>query len=190
LVTIDLQIEGPALLKLARRSIEAAVHGKHFLPPSHEWLQTPAATFVTLMHDGELRGCIGSIEPLRPLGEDIVNNARGAALYDPRFSPLTKDELEEIDIEVSLLSLPQPLEFQTDDSLYEQLRPGIDGLIFHCEGRRSTFLPQVWEQLREPVRFVEELKRKAGVPPQTPIQRCSFARYTVRKWREGDLQEV
>ena len=134
--------------------------------PDEPWLKPRARdASCTLTQDGRLRGCIGSLEAQRPLGEDVRHNARAAALSDPRFPPLTRAEVAGTRIEVSLLSTPKPLAFADHADLIAQLRPGEDGLILECGGARGTFLPQVWESLPDPEQFVAELKRKAGLSP-------------------------
>lgn len=149
-------------------------------------LASRGATFVTLKKRGELRGCIGSLRAQRPLAEDVVTNAIAAASRDPRFPPVSTEELDEIEVEVSLLSEPEFLEFRDEPELLAQLKPGEDGLILFAGCRSATFLPQVWEQLPEPRDFLAALKHKAGMDPQRPVDGLMAARYHVRKWHEGD----
>lgn len=128
-------------------------------------LQGKAASFVTLKSAGALRGCIGSLEAVRSLIEDVNENAYAAAFRDPRFPPLSNRELGELHISISVLSLPEAMTFRSEQDLLDQLRVGIDGLILE-EGRsRGTFLPAVWESLPEPETFVRQLKLKAGLHP-------------------------
>ncbi len=121
-------------------------------------------TFVTIHLDGRLRGCIGSLEPERPLKDDVRANALNAAFKDPRFEPLTEPEFFKIRIEVSILSRPQTLSFSDGRDLVKKLRPGVDGVIIKKGMARATFLPQVWEQLPTPERFLSQLCLKAGLP--------------------------
>ena len=181
---------GRTLLAIARNSIEAAlgVAAPRRLP-EEAWLKPERASFVTLTQDGQLRGCIGSLEARRPLGEDVGHNARAAALSDPRFAPLATADLARTRIEVSLLSTPKQLQFADHADLIAQLRPGEDGLILECGGARGTFLPQVWESLPDPEQFVAELKRKAGLSPGTSTSKCSIRRYHVLKWKELESRE-
>jgi MEMO1 family protein len=176
---------GRTLLDIARNTIEAAlgVSGVKLLP-DEPWLKPAHATFVTLTQNGRLRGCIGSLEAHRPLGEDVSHNARAAALSDPRFAPLTSDELASTRVEVSLLSTPKLLAFADHADLIAQLRPGEDGLILECGEASGTFLPQVWEGLPDPEQFVAELKRKAGLSPGVNTAKCRIQRYRVLKWKE------
>lgn len=178
---------GRTLTGIARGAIgEVFGRGAAVVPAEH-WLREQRASFVTLTLGARLRGCIGSLDAHRPLGEDVAANARAAALRDPRFPPLTAAELDRVRVEVSVLSSPSLLAFGDHDELVAQLRPGIDGLILACDGRRGTFLPQVWEQLPEPETFLAHLKQKAGVPATTRTTRCTVWRYEVLKWREADL---
>lgn len=175
---------GTALLQRARNAI-AARFGKPSpvaveLPP----LAEPGATFVTLTMAGQLRGCIGSLDAWRPLAEDVQANAVAAAFRDPRFAPLSADELGKIRVEVSLLSKPVALQFTDEIDALRQLRPGVDGVILVAGDRRSTFLPQVWEQLPEPRQFLAHLKQKAGLPADWWADSAQLYRYEVQKWKE------
>lgn len=124
------------------------------------------AAFVTLHHAGELRGCIGTLEARDPLVLEVADKAFAAAFRDPRFIPLAADELDSLEISISVLSPPRPLPVASEAELLEQLRPGVDGLILSDGLRRATFLPSVWEQLPDPADFLAQLKRKAGLPVQ------------------------
>ena len=177
---------GRCLLAIARNSIEAALGVAAPKPlPDESWLKPARASFVTLTQDGQLRGCIGSLEAHRPLGEDVSHNARAAALSDPRFAPLAPEDLAGTRIEVSLLSTPKLLAFADHAELIAQLRPGEDGLILEYGAARGTFLPQVWENLPDPEQFIAELKRKAGLSPGASTAKCRVQRYRVLKWKEG-----
>jgi AmmeMemoRadiSam system protein A len=150
-----------------------------------EILQKPGACFVTLTLDGELRGCIGSLEAHRSLGEDLRSNALAAALRDPRFPPLTAAELPAIRIEVSVLGAPQALAFTSEADALARLRPGIDGVILTACSRRATFLPQVWEQLPTPAEFMARLKQKAGLPSNYWGPDLRLATYPVQAIHEN-----
>lgn len=126
-------------------------------------LRAVGASFVTLKKNGDLRGCIGTLEAHRPLSQDTAANAWSSAFADPRFPALATDEWPAVDISVSVLGEPEPLAVQSNDDLLAALRPGEDGLILRDGGHRATFLPQVWESLPEPRDFVGHLKRKAGL---------------------------
>jgi AmmeMemoRadiSam system protein A len=176
---------GPVLTALARQAISEAFQA---LPkpatPELEFLSRPGASFVTLTQDGQLRGCIGTLEAHRPLGADIRSNARAAAFFDPRFPPLRADELDRTRIEVSVLSVPEPIQFSDRADLVAQLRPGVDGLILDADQGHATFLPQVWDQLPEPEVFLRHLLRKAGLPAQYWGPDVRVARYVVTAFEE------
>ena len=175
---------GAALTGLARAAIERVLG----LPPSFAlaapWLAHAAAVFVTLTRDGALRGCIGSLAAHRAVGLDVTENAVAAALRDPRFAPVTAQELPALKVEVSLLTAPQPMEFVSEADALAQLRPPFDGVIFEASGRRSTFLPQVWEQMPAPHAFLAALKEKAGLPAGYWGADVRLSRYRVAKFTE------
>ncbi|AXS79760.1 AmmeMemoRadiSam system protein A [Dechloromonas sp. HYN0024] len=175
---------GPTLLVLARNAIAAQLGDTSQTTVDDPALQKMGATFVTLTQHGNLRGCIGSLEAWRPLAEDVVQNARAAAFRDPRFKPLTAGELPITRVEVSLLAPPEAMSFTSEAYALAQLRPNIDGVIFTAGQRRSTFLPQVWEQLPDPATFMAHLKQKAGLPANYWGPDVRLERYAVRKWRE------
>ncbi len=174
---------GRTLLAIARAAIEARLFGSAQTIEA-DWLRQAGATFVTLTKDGELRGCIGSLEARRPLGADVAENAVAAAFHDPRFAPMTPEEWPRVRVEVSLLSAPKPMRFADEADLLSQIRVGEDGLILECDDRRATFLPQVWDSIPEKVMFLRELVRKAGLPSDTRLGRCKVRRYQVTKWKE------
>lgn len=182
---------GRTLLRIARASITGALEGGSAAAPeaNETWLRESRATFVTLTQGQELRGCVGALEAQRPLAEDVAANARAAAFEDSRFKPLTHEEFALARIEVSLLSTAKTIEFEDHADLLRRLRPGVDGVILEQteEGRRATFLPQVWEDLSDPEQFIGRLKHKAGIAPGTDTRRCRVKRYRVLKWREADL---
>jgi AmmeMemoRadiSam system protein A len=157
------------LLALAWQAVRLAARGggKLTVQPADydEVLRQPGAAFVTLKRRGELRGCIGSPMAWQPLIEDVADNAHGAAMRDPRFSPLQEEELEGLDLSVSVLTPPQPLPADSEAELLAKLRPRVDGLIIEDHGRRALFLPAVWESLPDPARFLTHLRLKAGLPP-------------------------
>jgi AmmeMemoRadiSam system protein A len=156
------------LLQIARESIEHAAQDQESPPIDPEdapaSLQRDGASFVTLTEGGRLRGCIGSLEAERPLVLDVQKNAVNAALHDPRFPPVQPGELDELQVEVSVLSIPEPLSYEDADDLTDQLRPGVDGVVIERGWHRGTFLPQVWEKLPQPKQFLRRLCQKAGLP--------------------------
>lgn len=181
---------GKVLLPIARAAISSMLSLPHTADETAPWLAEHGACFVTLTQRRELRGCIGTLQAHRPLLADVKGNAVAAALYDPRFEPLRADELDFTEVEISLLSSTQPMEIQDEADALAQLRPGIDGVIFEYSSYRSTFLPQVWEQLSEPHHFLAQLKRKAGLSSKFWSDEVKLSRYTVTKWRESDFTDL
>jgi AmmeMemoRadiSam system protein A len=176
---------GRVLLRIARESLaEALGFGGSREGYGDPWLRAPGATFVTLRRRDDLRGCVGSILAHRPLFEDVWRNARASAFHDTRFPPVAPEELTEIAVEVSLLSAPEPLPCASEAEALCLLRPGVDGVIFECEESRSTFLPQVWEQLPDPRDFLDHLRTKAGLRRGFWSPEVRLSRYTVLKWVE------
>ena len=176
---------GAALVAIAREALEASVGLAVFREAVDEpRLREPGATFVTLTKNGELRGCIGSVTASKPLIDDLRANARAAAFRDPRFPPVTADELPSISVEVSVLSPVRELTFDGERHLLELLEPGVDGLVIEADGRRATFLPQVWESLRDPASFLAQLKRKAGLDPEESAEGLRAWRFRVEKFTE------
>lgn len=180
---------GKVLLPIARSSIGRALGRPDEAPENAPWLQELGACFVTLTQQGQLRGCIGSLQAHRSLLADVKANAVAAALHDSRFAPLTAMELERTEIEVSLLSPMQAMQFSSETEALAQLRPGVDGVVLEFGRYRSTFLPQVWEQLPAVTEFMAHLKRKAGLPADFWAAEVKLQRYTVSKWKESDLRQ-
>jgi AmmeMemoRadiSam system protein A len=175
---------GLLLLKIARESVAEALGLCAAGSYDDPWLREAGACFVTLMRRGDLRGCVGSVRAFRGLYDDVWSNARASAFHDSRFPPVGRHELPEISVEISLLSAPEPLGHENEEEALRLLHPGVDGVIFEYAEYRSTFLPQVWEQLPEPRDFLLHLKRKAGLSPSFWSPDISLQRYTVRKWAE------
>ncbi len=177
------------LLELARAAVaEAAQSGRApsvDLPAEPGPLQQDGATFVTLRTRGlpdaqSLRGCIGSVQPSRPLALDVVQNAAAAALRDPRFPPVGPAEVAALDVSVSVLSPFTRVPAEDDAAFLAALRPGVDGLLIRDGGRRGVFLPQVWEQLPTPEAFLGALRRKAGLAPGERTSAFQAWRFTVQ----------
>jgi len=160
--------EQQTLLRLGRAAMERAVRGEKLAPLDEATLsphlQEQGSSFVTLTIDGQLRGCIGGLEARQSLAEDVCQHAVAAALEDPRFPPVTQDELNGIQIEVSRLTRPHPLEYKDAEDLLSKLRPHVDGVILR-DGmyHRGTFLPQVWEKIPDPAEFLNNLCYKMGL---------------------------
>jgi len=166
------------LLELARNTLESYLWNgslpsvnRSELTPN---LQKVQGCFVTLMKHGNLRGCIGHILPQEELWKCVRDNAIAAALYDRRFQPVRYDELKDIEIEISVLSVPEPLQYNSTQELLQMLRPGVDGVVIRYQGRQSTYLPQVWNMLPEKEEFLSRLCMKQGSHPE-----C---------WKEKDVE--
>ncbi len=178
------------LLDLARRTISQAVTGqpaeKTQDPVIPHNLQQNGASFVTLTIAGELRGCIGTLEAFQPLYRDVADHARQAALEDYRFSPVTEAELPLIEIEISHLTSPLPLQYNNSADLPGLLRPNVDGVILKDRSRRATFLPQVWAQLPDPQMFLSHLCQKMGAQPDLWRRKVlEISIYHVEEFREN-----
>lgn len=160
--------QGQELLELARKSLTYMMAGGDEPGcPEDEALHKRAATFVTLKIEGRLRGCIGTLEPVGPLWEGVRDNAVNAAFHDSRFSPLQHKELQQVRLDISVLTEPEVLQYEDAGDLVAKLRPNIDGVILSDGRRRATFLPQVWQQLPDPSRFLDQLCVKAGLSAST-----------------------
>lgn len=177
------------LLKLARQCVELAAQG---LPPPPISLENyssdltaSGAAFVTLTLRGALRGCVGGLEAVRPLVEDVCDHAVAAAREDYRFHPVTPAEVGQLEIEISRLTPPQPLDYQSPEELPRLLHPGVDGVILYNGPARATFLPQVWEKLPDPDEFLSHLCQKMGAPSRLwRAKRLRVAVYQVEEFHE------
>ena len=177
---------GPALLALARASIALALGREADVQPLAPWLNAKGACFVTLTQGGQLRGCVGGLEARRSLLDNVTGYARAAAFDDPRFDPLSAEEFERTRIEVSLLSPLEAAPAGPEAVALEWIRPFVDGLALEWGRHRGTFLPQVWEKLPEPRRFLGQLKLKAGLPADFWSEDIRLYRYQVEKWSEPE----
>ncbi|MDF1748848.1 MAG: AmmeMemoRadiSam system protein A [Alphaproteobacteria bacterium] len=169
------------LLKIVHQALTKGAVPVIDLSTFPDELKAPGATFVTLEKQGRLRGCIGSLQAHQPLVQDLAQNAYRAGFKDPRFPPMTPEELPKIAASISILSPPEQMLFRDEQDLLAQLVPGMDGLILQDGARRSTFLPQVWEQLPDPEQFLGHLKRKAGLPENHWSPTLTAHRYHVVK---------
>ena len=181
------------LLEIARKAIIEKLTGnklidKSFYLQKYPELARKQAVFVTLNkkdgHTHSLRGCIGSLMPVRPLIDDVIYNAQAAAFSDPRFEPLSPDELKDVRIEISLLSIPEKVNYSDIDDLKTKIIPGKHGVILQLSGRRATFLPQVWEQLPDFDLFFAHLCQKAGLPANCLRYHPEIERYEVEEFEE------
>ena len=176
---------GTVLLPLARTAIAGQL-GLGAAPAAEDaaWLKREGASFITLKREGRLRGCIGTLRAHRLLLDDVKANAVAAAFRDPRFKPLTTAEYPGLSVEISVLSDLEQMHFADERDALRQLRVGVDGVILRYGHHQGTFLPQVWDDYKEPAEFLAHLKYKAGLPPDFWDSEVKLARYTVLKWRE------
>ncbi len=198
--------QGELLPLIAREALEEALEHKRFAARDDAWLHRRSATFVTLNQrpaarggshpEGEnrLRGCIGTIRATRTLLEDVRTNTWAAALRDPRFPPLTAEELEAEPVVISVsvlsplspLSPVAPLEAPSETDLLRALEPGVHGVVLEWGTLCGTYLPQVWRHFPEPADFVRSLKAKAGLPSGFWAPDIGIWTFTVRSWSERD----
>lgn len=181
--------QGDVLIKLGRQTISEKLgrFSEEVAPGSlqDKDFQARRGTFVTLTIDGQLRGCIGSLQASESILEGVKRNAVNAAFRDPRFPDLDERELDKIDIEVSILTDPQPLAYQDSQDLLAKLRPNVDGVILSKGSHSATFLPQVWEQLPQPEKFLSHLCRKAGLAADAwKTSRLEIMTYQVQYFEE------
>lgn len=180
--------QGETLLRIARDAIaEGLSLEAGSVDPSvldEAWLEEPAATFVTIRIGGRLHGCVGNVEPTRPLRVSVAHNAMLAAFDDPRSRRLRAEELASARLEVSVLDTPTPVPGSTEQEVLAKLRPHVDGVIISRDRRRGVFLPQVWESLPDPADFFDALKEKAGLPRRGPLPHVE--RFSVQKFAEAD----
>jgi len=169
------------LLDIAKKSIDFGIQNQLALPVKlnefSEKLQQNAASFVTLTLNGNLRGCIGTLEAHQALVKDVSDHAYAAAFEDPRFPSLSKQELPKIEISISILTPAEAMNFSSEKDLLSQLEPGTDGLILEAGFKKATFLPAVWEQLKSPEEFLNHLKIKAGLNVTDWPDPISISRY-------------
>ena len=180
------QAEQQMLKSIAKQSVLTGLEQQHPLEVNvseySEALQKEQATFVTLNIGDNLRGCIGTLSPHQALVESVAYNAYAAAFQDPRFPALSPQEYEQLKYHLSILSDTSPMQFDSEQSLLTQIRPGIDGLVLKDKNRQGTFLPSVWEQLPEPEAFLQHLKNKAGLPSDYWSNTLQVSRYTVESF--------
>lgn len=175
---------GAELARYARAAVRQKLGGPKVEPPKGAWAEQPGATFVTLRwwRNHELQGCIGRLEAERPIAEDAAANAIAAATLDPRAAPLELARVDELDLELSILSPLEPLRGRTEEEVLAELRPGIDGVVLSARhGRRATFLPSMWEVFGDARTLLRELKEKAGLSPDVWREDFRVLRYTVDK---------
>ena len=178
------------LIEIAKKAVLEDLQGKKLINKDDYYQKYPSlkekrATFVTLTtNDGELRGCIGTLEAHRPLLEDIIYNAKAAAFNDYRFPPVTSDEFDSLKFEVSILTPPEKVEYFDEEDLQDKIIPFEDGIVLTYGGYRATFLPQVWEKLPEFEEFFRHLCIKAGLPANCLEFHPDIYKYNVEEIKE------
>lgn len=182
-------MNGSLYLMIAREAIVSAFNNSELdvegLKKNYPELSHPVATFVTLTENNHLRGCIGSLIAHRALIDDLISNARSAAFRDPRFAPLDPEEIDQIRVEVSLLTPPQKIEYSSVDELRSLIRPQVDGVILRHENYQATFLPQVWDDIDDFDEFFVHLGLKAGLGSDPLSYAPEIYTYQVEKFKEA-----
>ena len=182
--------ERSRLLELARGSIARGLsRGAMQVLSKGEWssrLLAPRAAFTTLTLGGELRGCCGTIEPQRSLVEEVWRSAWLSAFADPRFPPVAAAELASLRIAISVLTALEPIACSNEAELIESLAPGVDGLVLRCGVAGATFLPAVWQSLKEPREFVAQLRRKAGLHGSLWPRELAAFRYRTETFESAE----
>lgn len=185
--------QGLALLKLARVTLKNQLRKtKQKLDPetrkllSQTTLENRQGVFVTLQQNQSLRGCIGNLSGDKSILEGVKENTLNAALKDPRFAPVSPQDLDQIGIEISVLSEPKEMEYEEPEDLVQGLRPKVDGVIVQKDWAKATFLPQVWEQLPDPGKFLGQLCRKAGLAADAwKTEKLKVLTYQVQHFQES-----
>jgi AmmeMemoRadiSam system protein A len=173
---------GRALVCYARARLREELGGPFAVGPKGTWCEAPGATFVTLRwRDGRLQGCIGSLEPRRGLLADVSHNTLAAAMFDPRAVPLSLADVDELDIELSILSPLEPVAFTDEASARAALVPGKHGVVLAWHARRATYLPSMWDHFQDAAELMGSLKEKAGLPADFWRGDMQVWRYTVDK---------
>ncbi|OYT27258.1 MAG: AMMECR1 domain-containing protein [Candidatus Altiarchaeales archaeon ex4484_96] len=178
------------LLKIARDTIKKYLMDgiKLDVEPGFEQLKEKKGTFVTLEKQGRLRGCMGNIAPGKAIYLSVRDNAINAAFHDPRFRPVQNNELDDVVIELSILSVPSLIDVGNPAYYLDEIVVGKDGIIIKKEGRSATYLPQVWEKIPDKVYFLDSLCEKAYLSRgcwRSPD--AQIYRYRVQHFSETDI---
>lgn len=184
------EIDKKKLLKIAREAITCALRNEQLvkikLQEYSQLLRDPGASFVTLTIQGKLRGCIGTLEANQPLVVDVQEHAVAAAMEDYRFPVVREEELQLISIEISRLTPVQLVDYSTHEDLISKIRVNVDGVLIKANGRRATFLPQVWEKVPDPEQFLSQLCMKMGATPGLWREKhLQIYTYQVEKFKEA-----
>lgn len=174
--------KGDELVRFARAKLAEELGGPKAERPQKPWADEPCGTFVTLRWtDGRLQGCIGNLEPRRAIADEVAHNSIAAGTLDPRASRITLGDVDDLDVELSILSPLEKIEATTEAEARAQIEPGVHGVVFAHGSRRSTFLPVMWERMSGMDEFMRSLKEKAGYPPDFWDEKCRLYRYTADK---------
>lgn len=188
-----LDAHGQLLLALASAAIRYPLSDRRLIigpsdvPPA---LAQRGAAFITLRKGTELRGCVGSNRPWRPLVTDVIENARSAAFSEPRFAPLVAAELDGLSLSVSLLTAPETVAATSEADLLAKLRPGRDGITISDGSHRALFLPEMWHELPDPAEFMVWLKRKAGLPETYWSPSLSVSRFATLSIKAPEITQL
>ncbi len=187
---VDLSADEQArLLDIARQSIvlglDSGAAPRLDVAQLDANLRIDSAVFITLTLAGALRGCIGSLQPSAPLAQAVANSAFNAAFRDRRYAQVQASEIENIHIEVSVLSAMELIAVNSRQALLDNLQPGMDGLLMEDQSYRSTFLPKVWEKITTPNEFVGQLMQKAGLAAEHWSSTIRFYRYHSTSFGEN-----
>ena len=180
-----MKTRGPILATWARGHLRHTLGGPRAPRPTNAWCEAPAATFVTLRWtNGDLQGCIGSLAAVRPIVDDVAHHIVAAALHDPRTQPIAYADIDDLDLEISLLSPLERIEFSDEPSMLAAIRAGTDGLVLEHRSQRATLLPVMWEHLPDVATFVAALKQKAGLARTFFSPELRLFRYTTDRYVE------
>lgn len=173
---------GETLVRFARAAVVEELGGPRAVRPTGAWAEERTGTFVTLRWtSGHLQGCIGNLEPRRPIADEVAHNAVAAATLDPRAARISLTDVDDLDVELSILSELESICAATEDEALRQIEPGVHGVVFAHRSRRATFLPVVWSSLPDMTSFMGALKEKAGYPPAFWDAEVRLYRYTADK---------
>jgi AmmeMemoRadiSam system protein A len=173
---------GLTLARWGRAHLKHELGGPPATPPTGDWCAEKRATFVTLRWlDGGLHGCIGALVPVRTIVDDVAHNAVAAALHDPRSHAIALDDVDDLDLELSILSPLKPIPFDDEAEALDAIRPGEDGILLIWRGHSATFLPSMWERLPDVSEFIRALKVKAGLPARFWDDAIHLERYSAEK---------
>ena len=173
------------LLSIARRTLEESFGGPA-VEEAEAWPDEKRAAFVTLTKHGQLRGCVGQAEPRYTLGEAVQEAARAAAFYDRRFPQLKPTELDDVRIEVSVLSPIEWVDVRSEDEALAKIEPGFHGVVLRCGPHSGLFLPEMWKKIPDPKEFLVLLRRKAGLPSDHWLPETQVGRFSAEAYEETE----